>query len=155
MKSVGRPCGPGTMRPPSVIQPVTAYIMLPVPSVAMKESMRANSTMTPFTAPARVPPRTTARQASGQGQPSSTMRYSTSTCARPRPYPMDRSNLPLATVIVAPSARTAGMDWLERIEETFSRVGKVSGSATEKSRKSRTVRANRPYVPRKWPCPGR
>ncbi|KJY45785.1 hypothetical protein VR46_12810 [Streptomyces sp. NRRL S-444] len=85
MKAAGRPSGPGTIRLPSVIQPVTAYIMLPVPSVAMNESMRANSTRTPFTAPARVPPRTTTRQASGQGQPPSMMRYSTRTCARPRP----------------------------------------------------------------------
>ncbi|CAM5654115.1 hypothetical protein KAURM247S_06849 [Kitasatospora aureofaciens] len=57
---------------------------------------------------------------------------------------MDRSKLPLAMGIVAPSARMAGIDWLDRIEETLSRVGKVSGRATEKIRNSRTARAGRP-----------
>ncbi len=73
------------MRLPSVIQPVAAYMMLPVPSVAMSESMRANSTMIPFTTPASAPPTTTVRQASCQGQSSSTIRCITMTCASPRP----------------------------------------------------------------------
>ncbi len=57
---------------------------------------------------------------------------------------MDRSNLPLAMGIVAPSARMAGIDWLERIEEMLSWVGKVLGRVREKTRKSRTARAGRP-----------
>ncbi len=57
---------------------------------------------------------------------------------------MDRSNLPVAMGMVAPRARMAGIDWLDRIEETLSRVGKVSGRTREKTRKSRTARASRP-----------
>ena len=39
MNAVGRPLGPGTIRPPPVIQPVSAYSTLPVPRVAMNESI--------------------------------------------------------------------------------------------------------------------
>ncbi len=85
MKEAGRPSGPGTIREPSVIQPVAAYIMLPVPSVAMKESIRTYSTMTPLRTPTSAPPRTTVRQAAGQGQPVLTISWSTITWARPRP----------------------------------------------------------------------
>ncbi len=85
VKEGGSPCGPGTMRLPLVSHPVKAYMMLPVPSVAMKESIRANSTTIPLTAPASAPPATTARQASAQGVPVSTTRCITRTWARPRP----------------------------------------------------------------------
>jgi hypothetical protein len=45
---------------------------------------------------------------------------------------------------MAASARTAGIDWLERMESTVSRVGKVRGRVREKIRKSRAVSARRP-----------
>jgi len=45
---------------------------------------------------------------------------------------------------IAASARTAGIDWLDRIESTVSRVGKVRGRVREKIRKSRPVRVRRP-----------
>jgi hypothetical protein len=45
---------------------------------------------------------------------------------------------------MAASARTAGIDWVERIESTVSRVGKVRGRVREKNRTSRAVRPRRP-----------
>lgn len=47
---------------------------------------------------------------------------------------MDRSNAPVTMGTMAASARTAGIDWLDRIESTVSSVGKVLGRAREKTR---------------------
>lgn len=57
---------------------------------------------------------------------------------------MERSNAPVTMGTIAASARTAGIDWLDRIESTVSRVGKVRGRVREKIRKSRAVRVRRP-----------
>ncbi len=73
------------MRAPSVIQPVQAYSTLPVPRVAMKESILANSTSRPLNTPMRPLPAMTTRQATGQGQPLLTMSCMASTWERPRP----------------------------------------------------------------------
>ncbi len=57
---------------------------------------------------------------------------------------MERSNAPVTTGTMAASASTAGIDWVDRIESTVSRVGKVSGRAREKTSQSRAVRTSRP-----------
>ncbi len=59
--------------------------MLPVPRVAMNESIFANSTTTPLRVPKTAPPRITVRQASGQGQASFAIRCMVMTWAKPSP----------------------------------------------------------------------
>jgi len=59
---------PTTWRP-SVCQVASAYSTVPVPSVAMNESIRATSTNSPLTAPSAAPASNVSATAIGQSSP--------------------------------------------------------------------------------------
>ncbi len=117
---------------------------VPVPSVAMKLSMRATSTRRPLSTPVSAPSASTTSTATGQGRPNMVCRLIARICQSTMPYPIVRSMRPQAIGIIAASDRIAMIVLLAMIERRFRRVGNVSGSRIEKRTISRTVRITSP-----------
>jgi Tfp pilus assembly major pilin PilA len=134
---------PVTSAPPESHR-TAAYSRLPLPRVAMNESICANSTSSPLNMPISAPSSSTNSTTTCQGNAVWTCRYTTTTCSKPSPYPMDRSNLPVAMGSVAPSASNALTDRSLVIERTLSQVGKVSGRRSENSRNNPAATTSRP-----------
>ena len=93
--------------------------MVPVPSVATKESTCATSTSTPLTRPTKPAQATTSRIASGQGRPYLTWRLIARMCHITMPKPTVRSMRPAIIGSVAASDSRAMIALSARIERTF------------------------------------
>ena len=118
---------------PSVCHSASAYRIVPVPRVAMNESICATSTSMPLISPAMPPHSTTIRQASGQGTWYWTWRLIARMCHITMPKPIVRSMRPAIIGTIAASDSSAMIALSLRIERALIAVGNDSGSRSEKN----------------------
>ena len=110
--------GPMICRP-SVNHKANAYSMVPVPSVAMKESICAISTRMPLMRPTKLAQRRTTRIAIGHGTPNLTCSPIARMCHMTMPKPTVRSMRPAIIGIVAARDRSAMIALSARMERKF------------------------------------
>src|SRR5918992_6408389 len=88
----------------------TAAAIEPIASVATKDGIRTYATATPFARPAIAAVASVTVIAAHTGQPRNAIAPTPAAAARPTTNPTDRSNSPITSTAVTPTARTTSTD---------------------------------------------